>query len=103
MLAALLAAASGVALSVVDQAVELRSAKALVTLVNRAGMSMRTATAVQVIVGQLGPDNILSATADGDFPLSQDEMEWQMELMTGPDLVARGGGPNWSGHAGHSA
>ncbi len=83
-LAALLAVASGMAISVLDRAVALRSAKALVSLVWKAGFSMRAATAVQVALGQLGPGLVLQPTATGEFPLSPDEMDWQIELLGEP-------------------
>ena len=80
-LASLLAVASGVSLRTVDRIVGLRSAKALVSLAWRAGFSMRAGTVAQNVLGQLGPGRILPPTEDGGFPLSDDEMEWQIELM----------------------
>ena len=86
--ASLLAVASGVPLRTVDRVVGLRSAKALVSLAWRGGFSMRAGTVAQDVLGQLGPGRILPPTAEGGFPLSNNEMEWQIELMCGvrPDL-----------------
>lgn len=81
-LASLLAVASGVSLRTVDRIVGLRSAKALISLAWRGGFSMRTGTVVQSVLGQLGPGRILTPTAEGGFPLSNEEMEWQIELMS---------------------
>lgn len=92
-LAAALAVASGVSLRTVERAVALRSAKALVSLAWRSGFSMRAATVVQAVLGQLGPASILPPGSDDAFPLSQDEMEWQIELLTTTPEVSAGPGP----------
>lgn len=99
-LASLLAVASGVSLRTVDRVVGLRSAKAIISLAWRGGFSMRAGTVAQAVLGQLGPGSILLPTAEGGFPLSAEEMEWQIELMSeaGPDLD--GEGVTWSGKSG---
>lgn len=79
--AILLAVAAGVSLRAIDRVIELRSAKALVSLAWRAGFSMRAGTAVQSSLGDFSPDHLLTPTVSGGFPLSSEEMEWQMELM----------------------
>ena len=83
-LAALLAVASGVLLAAVDRAVALRSAKALVSLVWKAGFTMRAGVVVQSVLGHLGLEALLSATPEGGFPLTANEMDWQVELMASP-------------------
>lgn len=80
-LAALIAVASNMPLKCVDRAVEIRSAKALVTLSWLAGLSMRAATIVQSHLGQIDPDYILGPSPTGDYPLSREEIEWQVELI----------------------
>ncbi len=82
--AAILAVAAGVGLGVVDRAIGLRSAKALVSLVHQAGFSMQAATTVQLALGHLSPGERLHPAADGGFPLSADEMVWQVELLGQP-------------------
>lgn len=82
--AAILALASGTPLSSLDRAIALRSAKALVSLVWKAGYSMRTAALVQSALGQLGPSDALHPAQHGAFPLSANEMEWQIELLAEP-------------------
>ena len=82
--AAILAVSSHVTLSMLDRAVALRSAKALVSLVWRAGFSMRAGAAVQVLLGRLSPDELLPAGPIGEFPLAPREMEWQIELLGEP-------------------
>jgi uncharacterized protein (DUF2336 family) len=78
---ALLAVAAGVTTDVVDRAAAIRSAKALVSLVWRAGFSMQTAIPVQALLGRLAPTGILTEAEPG-FPLGPDEMGWQIDLLT---------------------
>ena len=85
LLLALLAISSGVTLRTIDRILELRSAKALVSLVWRGGFSMAVAVAIQNQLSQFGPDTMITATETGDFPLSVGEMGWQIELMGEPD------------------
>ena len=80
-MAAMLAVAAGVPLAMVDRASAMRSAKALVSLVWKAGYSMRVATAVQALLGHLPPGAILHAAPDAGFPLGTDEMAWQIEFL----------------------
>jgi len=96
---ALLAVAGGVPMQTIDRVVDLRSAKAIVSLTWFCGFSMRVAMAVQTIVGQLGPDAILPPAENGDFPLSKEEMEWQMELMNNQCYDKVHTGPSWSGRS----
>jgi uncharacterized protein (DUF2336 family) len=78
--AGLLAVAAGVKLQMVDRAATLRSAKALVSLVWKAGFSMRVAGPVQSLLGHIAPSHILVAVGD-EFPLGPDEMCWQLDLL----------------------
>ena len=80
-LGAALAVASGVPPATVERVVGLRSAKALLSLVWRAGFGMRVGVIVQSVLGQLGPASILAPAADGGFPLSEDEMKWHLEML----------------------
>ena len=88
MLLALLATASRVSLQTIDRLLELRSPKALVSLVWRSGFSMAIAVTIQKQLSQFGPDMVIHATESGDFPLSASEMGWQIELMGEPHQVA---------------
>lgn len=78
---AALALASSLPLAAVERAVYLRSAKALVSLAWCAGFSMRVASVVQAVLGQLGPGDVLTALHGGAFPLTEAEMAWQIELL----------------------
>ena len=78
---ALLAVAAGVPASVVDRAATLRSTKGLVALVWTAGFTMRSATPLQSLLARIAPAATLKATAKGAFPLSTEEMRWQIEFL----------------------
>ncbi|MBV8915678.1 MAG: DUF2336 domain-containing protein [Acetobacteraceae bacterium] len=79
--AAALAVACDVPLARIERVVSLRSAKALVSLAWHAGFSMQAAVAVQTAAGQFGPTQVLAPTQEGKFPLSEEEMRWQLELL----------------------
>lgn len=79
--AILLAVAASVPLRTVDRVIELRSAKAIVSLAWRGGFTMRGAVAAQSSLVHFSPDHLLRPTVNGGFPLSREEMEWQLELM----------------------
>lgn len=87
--AAMLAVAAGVALSAVDRAASLRSAKGLVSLVWKAGFGVRVATMAQVLLGGIAPQAVLTGGSTGDFPLSTDEMRWQLDMLARPAAGAR--------------
>ncbi len=78
---AMLAVAAGVGLTIVDHATRLRSAKAFVSLVWKARFSMQIAATIQANIGQISPAAILPPDAGGGFPLSPEEMQWQMEFL----------------------
>jgi uncharacterized protein (DUF2336 family) len=79
---ALLAVAAEVPVRVVERATTLRSAKALLALVWKAGMTMRIGGPIQVLLGRAAPSGILRATANGQFPLAVDEMRWQIDFLS---------------------
>lgn len=78
---ALLAVAAGTPVSVVDRASSLRSAKGLVSLVWKAGFTMRAAVALQSLLARLEPDAVLIAGPGGSFPLAVEEMRWQLDFL----------------------
>lgn len=79
---AMLAVAAEVPAAVVDRAARLRSAKGLVSLIWKAGFTMRCAPPVQMLLARLAPANTLRATSAGDFPLAVEEMRWQLGFLT---------------------
>ena len=79
----LLVARSGVRASVVRRAARLRSAKALLSVAWRAGFSPAVVLPVQVVVCGLPPEASLRGAGGRDWPLSAEEMRWQLDLLTG--------------------
>ncbi|MDA8050471.1 MAG: DUF2336 domain-containing protein [Rhodospirillales bacterium] len=82
LVAARLAVAARVPLEVVERAIELKSAKGLVSLLWKAGFSMRTAGPVQALLTGTAPEGILSAGPAGSFPLAIGEMRWQVDFLS---------------------
>ncbi|RYF45280.1 MAG: DUF2336 domain-containing protein [Cytophagaceae bacterium] len=71
-----------------NRAISLRSPKALLSITWRAGFSASAGEAVQIVLGHLNGNEILRRTSDGGFVLSEDEMEWQLELLNEPERHA---------------
>ena len=69
----------------VERAVGLRSSKALVSLVWKAGFSMRAGLAVQAVLAELGPGQLLHAQPGGAFPLSVEEMRFHIDMLNRTD------------------
>ena len=67
---------------VVDKIVGMQSAKGVVAIVWKAGLSMRLATALQAKLAQIQPKNILNPLTGGEFPLSDEEMKWQLDFFS---------------------
>ncbi len=78
---AMLATKAGVALPVVERACDLRSAKAIVSLAWKAGLSPQTAVVLQTMLGHLAAAQTLRPGRVGGFPLSEDEMRWQLSFL----------------------
>ena len=57
------------------------SAKGQTALVWRAGLTMAFATKLQLHVGGIPPQQVIKPGAEADFPLSREDMEWQLELF----------------------
>ena len=67
--------------SVVERASSLRSAKGLVSLVWKAGFTMRAAVALQSAAGAPRARRGAVAGAGGSFPLAVEEMRWQLDFL----------------------
>lgn len=78
---AMLAAKSGVDPAVVERAAALHSAKGLVSLTWKAGLSMQVALALQSVVARLQPYAIIQPQSGGGFPMTTQEMSWQLEFL----------------------
>ncbi len=68
---------------VVSRAISMRSTKAIVALCWKADLSMRLATRVQMHLANIPPSDVLRETASDKYPLSNDEMRWQLEFISG--------------------
>jgi hypothetical protein len=79
--AAMLAIAADVPLPVVERVATLRSAKGVISLVWKAGFSMRLAIPLQTLLARLGPGTLLLPGPGGGFPLASEEMRWQLEFL----------------------
>ncbi len=79
---ALLAVAAGVAPAVVERAASLRSGKGLVSLLWKAGFTMRVAGPLQTLLARLAPETVLRPAPGNAFPLTTEEMRWQIEFLS---------------------
>lgn len=68
---------------VVRKAASLQNAKALVALAWKSGLSMRLATRLQMNLAKIPPSGVLRATASDGYPISPEEMTWQLEFVAG--------------------
>lgn len=68
---------------VVSKAVSMSSPKGITALAWNAGLGMRTAVQLQLRLARVPPPKILQARNGTDFPLSEDEMHWQIEFFGG--------------------
>lgn len=68
----------------VQRAVRLRSTKGLVSLCWKAGMTPRCAVQAQTVLAGIAPALALVPGRDGGWPLREEEMTWQLELLAEP-------------------
>jgi uncharacterized protein (DUF2336 family) len=78
---AALACLSGIGDAAVDKILSSRSAKGIVALVWKAGLSPRMAGQVQLRIAGIPPRQVLSARAGEGWPLTADDMTWHLELF----------------------
>jgi uncharacterized protein (DUF2336 family) len=78
---AMLAVRAGVTVAIVERACTLRSARAVVSLGWQAGLSAQTAVVLQTMLAKLAPDQVLRPNKNNAFPLSEDEMRWQLAFL----------------------
>lgn len=76
-----LARAATVPIGHVERAMALRSTKAMVSLVWKAGFTMRAGLAVQGLLVGVSRDAILNSGTNAEFPLGIAEMRWQIEFI----------------------
>jgi uncharacterized protein (DUF2336 family) len=78
---AMLAAKAEVTLRIVERACMLRSARAVVSLAWQASLSAQTAVVLQTMLAGVAPDQVLRPNKNSGFPLSEDEMRWQLAFL----------------------
>jgi len=67
-----------------------KNPKGIVSLCWKANLPMALCVQVQQRLGRLPPDQIVMPGEAGDYPLADDEMEWQLEFFR--DLTTKAGG-----------
>ncbi|HEC90895.1 MAG TPA: DUF2336 domain-containing protein [Alphaproteobacteria bacterium] len=80
VLAALIAR-TGLSLKVVRKVFAGQSAKGIVSMVWKAGLSMELALLLQQRMGRVPPEEVLGNSTETAFPLNEDEMNWQLEFF----------------------
>ncbi len=68
-------------LSLIDHILAAHSAKGVTALAWKAGCSMRFAKQLQIRMGGIPPSQVLNPRAGTDYPLSESEMDWQIEFF----------------------
>jgi uncharacterized protein (DUF2336 family) len=79
---AAIAELAGMHMEVVKKAVSTQNAKGIVAVVWKAGLSMGLAVEIQTKVLHLSPHRVLHPR-QGNFPLSPEDMTWQLEFLGG--------------------
>ena len=81
---AMLAVKANLDVDVVERACALRTAKGVVSLAWKAGLTAKTAVALQVALAHVPPNLVLHGSHESVFPLSEDEMRWQLAFLDVP-------------------
>lgn len=76
-----LALTAGIRPEQVGRILTSRNPKAVVALAWKAGLTMRTAIRMQLRVAQIPPPNMLNARNGTDYPLSDEDMTWQLDYF----------------------
>jgi len=78
-----LALRAEVPVAMVDHILTAHSAKGVTALAWKAGCPMRFAAQLQLRLGGIAPSQVLNPRDGTDYPLSEDEMVWQLEFFEG--------------------
>ncbi len=81
---------AGVSLKVGQEIFSARSAKGAVSLTWKATLPMKLAFLIQQRMARIPPGEVISPRDGKHYPLSEDEMNWQLEYFS--DLCAKRGG-----------
>ncbi len=80
---AALAVLAKLPLDAVDKVLAAHSAKGVVALAWRAGLSMRTAVVLQTGLAHIAPSAIVRPRSDNGYPLTPEAMRWQLDFLVG--------------------
>ena len=86
---AALAVRSGLTLEAVGKVLGTQSAKGVVSLCWKAQLPADMSVKIQLKLGHVPPGQTLNPRG-GDYPLSEDDMTWQLEFFTGMAMDAAG-------------
>lgn len=78
-----LALKSGVSSQIIQKVVSMASAKGIVSLAWKSGLSMKIAVQLQMRLARVAPDAVLKAAKGNSYPMSEDDMDWQLEFFAG--------------------
>lgn len=78
---AALAQLGDVTTDMVGKAVSMSSPKGITAIAWKAGLGMRTAVQLQLRLARVPPAKVLQARDGVDYPLSEDEMRWQIDFF----------------------
>ncbi len=67
-----------------------KNAKGMTALVWKAGLPMKTAVLAQQRLAAVSPNDVIKPILDNDYPLGDDEMEWQLEFYSKLASTQRG-------------
>ncbi len=68
-------------LSLIDHILAAHSAKGVTALAWKAGCAMRFASQLQLRLGGIAPNQVLNPRGGTDYPLSDEEMDWQLDFF----------------------
>ncbi|MHA1108001.1 MAG: DUF2336 domain-containing protein [Alphaproteobacteria bacterium] len=74
---------AGVAPEIVQKIASMESAKGIIAMSWKAGLSMRTAVQLQLRLIRIAPTKIMNPKNGVDYPLTAEEMNWQLEFFAG--------------------
>ncbi len=74
---------AGVAPEMVQKIASMESAKGIIAMAWKAGFSMRTAVQLQLRLVRIAPTKVMNPKNGVDYPLTAEEMNWQLEFFAG--------------------
>ena len=81
MTMAVLAVLAGLPMKVIEKTVETKSVKGLVAVAWKAGLPMRLAERLQGMLARIPPRDVMLARGGTDYPMSDEELEWQLDFL----------------------